>query len=114
MPVYPLLQLRCCLLFFCAMSAFAPLALIGDFGARGTGEVIEDGRLETTPEPGHDVLARLVDDRLDRRVRAGCSQHWRLRNTADRHWAVIMTLQGLIIDGPSMLLEWPDAYTAPG
>lgn len=86
------------------MSAFAPLALIGDFGARGTREVVEDGGLETTPEPGHCVLARLVHDRLDGRVRAGCSQHWRSRNTAGR--ALSSDYDVARIDGPSMLEYW--------
>lgn len=75
MPVDPLLQLRGRLLCRCMLSTFAPAALIGNLGAGSTRDVVEDGGLEATPEPRHDVLSQLVLRGCRRRVSAECSKH---------------------------------------
>lgn len=98
MPVYALLQLRCCLLRSCTVSTFAPAALIGDFGAGGAGEVVEEGGLEATPEPGHSVLdwcqiGRRRRDRWDSQLEM--VEHCRQ--------ALTSVVDVARIDGPSML-----------
>lgn len=38
---------------FRTSGAFSSAAAVGHLGARGAGDVVEDCRLESTPEPGH-------------------------------------------------------------
>lgn len=91
MPVDPLLQLRGRLLCRCMLSAFAPAALIGNLGAGSTRDVVEDGGLEATPEPRHDVLGQLVLRGCRRRVSAECSKHWRYLIDAGRHLSSVVS-----------------------
>ena len=56
MAIDAFLHFRLRLLGFRALSAFAATTLIGDFGAGGAGDVVEDCGLEATPEPGHTAL----------------------------------------------------------
>ena len=68
------IDVRGSFLRFSLFRIFPAASAICHFGARSTGDIVENGRLESSPEPGHclsRVEGRIGGGKTDRRVEPG-------------------------------------------